>query len=184
MMPLWGKHSSSRQQCTSHSEQAILRQNRLSQLFYTNSLYTRKECPEPSGSFFYMHHHHQITCLPACDSKPQGLRLISVAVPHSIISLELEPDDPPKIKFANIYKFFTRVAVHSKHCERLHHKANYFRGSFRESQFDEAQREALAISSHITNTSARSDKTAPTTTTEVSTVRLPTSTIQQMGTSC
>ena len=53
-------------------------------------------------------------CLPACDTKPQGLlKLISDEVPHRFIELILQ-SDPLGTKYKDIYKFFTRVAVHTK----------------------------------------------------------------------
>jgi hypothetical protein len=75
-------------------------------------------------------------CLPACDTKPQGLlKLISDEVPHRFIELILQ-SDPPGTKYKDIYKFFTRVAFHTKRCEILHREAKFFRASFGGSKFE------------------------------------------------
>jgi hypothetical protein len=64
-------------------------------------------------------------CLPACDSKPQGLlKLISDEVPHRFIELILQ-SDPPGSKYSNIYKFFTRVAIYTKRCETLRERPSF-----------------------------------------------------------
>ena len=98
--------------------------------------------------------------LPACDTKPQGLlKLISDEVPHRFIALILE-SDPPGTKYKDIYKFFTRVAIHTKRCEALHQESQVFRHSFGGSRFEKAQREAIAGSSRLIDT------TTPTTTIE------------------
>lgn len=122
---------------------------------------------------FILLHAPSDLCLPACDSKPQGLlRLISDTVPHRYIALLLE-SDPPQTKYENIYKFFVRVAAHSKRHEQLHKEAKFFRGSFGGSHFEKQQREALALSTTTNNSSTRSDKNIPTTTTEATTVKPP-----------
>jgi hypothetical protein len=75
-------------------------------------------------------------CLPACDTKPQGLlKLISDEVPHRFIELILQ-SDPPGTKYTSVYKFFTRVAVYTKRCEILHREAKFFRASFGGSKFN------------------------------------------------
>ena len=112
-------------------------------------------------------------CLPACDTKPQGLlKLIFDEVPHRIIVLILQ-SDPPGTKYEDIYKFFTRVAVHTKRCEILHGEAKFFRASFGGSKFEKAQRDALASSTSISALASRYDKSNPTITTEATTIKPP-----------
>jgi len=112
-------------------------------------------------------------CLPACDTKPQGLlKLISDEVPHRFIELILQ-SDPPGTKYKDIYKFFTRVAVHTKRCEILHREAKFFRASFGGSKFEKAQLDALASSTSISASASRYDKSTPTITTEASTIKPP-----------
>jgi hypothetical protein len=112
-------------------------------------------------------------CLPACDTKPQGLlKLISDEVPHRFIELILQ-SDPPGTEYSNIYKFFTRVAIHTKRCETLHREAKFFRASFGGSKFEKAQRDALASSSSTSQSASRYDKATPTITTEASIIKPP-----------
>ena len=114
---------------------------------------------------FILLHAPSDNSLPACDTKPQGLlKLISDEVRHRFIALILE-SDPPGTKYKDIYKFFTRVAIHTKRCEALHQESQVFRHSFGGSRFEKAQREAIAGSSRLIDTST------PTTTIEASTIR-------------
>ena len=100
------------------------------------------------------------------------LKMISEEVPHRYIALILE-SDANGTKYENIYKFFARVAVHTKRCEELHRESKFFRSSFGGSQFELAQRNAASGSSSSTNVSAKTDKTNPTITTEATTVKPP-----------
>ena len=114
---------------------------------------------------FILLHAPSDNSLPACDTKPQGLlKLISDEVPHRFIALILE-SDPPGTKYKDIYKFFTRVAIHTKRCEALHQESQVFRHSFGGSRFEKAQREAIEGSSRLIDT------TTPTTTIEAGTVK-------------
>ena len=116
----------------------------------------------PSDAFF-----------PACNSKNQGLlKMISEEVPHRYIALILE-SDANETKYENIYKFFARVAVHTKRCEELHRESKFFRSSFGGSQFELAQRNAASGSSSSASASTKTDKTNPTTTTKAITVKPP-----------
>ena len=109
--------------------------------------------------------------LPACESKPEGLlKLISDEVPHRFIAFILE-SDPLGTKYKDVCKFFTRVAIHTKRCEALHQESQVFRPSFGDSRFEKAQREAIASSSRPV------DSTVPTTTTEASTLKSPSPTV-------
>jgi hypothetical protein len=122
---------------------------------------------------FILLHAPSDSFLPACNSKPQGLlKLISEEVPHRYIALILE-SDVNGTKYENMYKFFARVAVHTKRCEELHRESKFFRSSFGGSQFELAQRNAASGSSSSANTSATADKTNPTITTEATTVKTP-----------
>ena len=86
------------------------------------------------------------------------------------VALILE-SDANGTKYENIYKFFARVAVHTKRCEELHRESKFFRSSFGGSQFERAQRNAASGSSSSASTSTKADKTNPITTTEATTVK-------------